>query len=92
MVIKKIDDSELKKLIEKTLLEQQDKVILKGLLIAEIKLGLLQEYDIETNSNRIRALLEHMPRMTKTLMLGNKEYPYIYRTKRLHTCNDRSFL
>jgi len=58
MVIKKISNCELVKLIEQIIIEQQDTARMKGLLAAEIKLALEQRYDIKVNTQRISRLIK----------------------------------
>jgi len=83
VVIKKISNSELTKLIEDIILEQQDKAIIKGLLAAEIKLALSQKYDVEVHSNRISRLIKNDISGVKTTPLQTTGIPInIYRIMR----------
>ena len=61
---------QLKEAIEEIIVEQQDNAMLGGLLVAEIKLALLQKYGIEVHSNRIHSSLFHM--------MGVKRKPFNY--------------
>ena len=58
MVIKKIRNTELIRLIEELILEQQNEAMLKGLLASEIKLGLSQKYDIDVDTRKIARLIK----------------------------------
>ena len=83
MVIKKINNSELTKLIEKIILEQQDTAYMKGLLAAEIKLALSQKYDINVNTQRISRLIKDAIAGVKIEKLQTSSLPLnIYRIMR----------
>jgi len=76
-------NSSLTKLIKNLIIEQQDKSILKGLLVAEIKLGLWQKYGIEIHSNKIHLLIKHNISGVKTTTMPTTGMPInIYRIER----------
>jgi len=83
MVIKKIKNAELTKLIEKIIIEQQNEAMLKGLLAAEIKLALKQKYDIDVNTNKISHLIKGNILEVTTKQLHTTGIPInIYRIRR----------
>ena len=83
MVIKKISNSELTKLIEKIIIDQQDSAYMKGLLAAEIKLALSQKYDINVNTQRISRLIKDAIAGVKIVKLQTSSLPLnIYRIMR----------
>ena len=83
MVIKKIKNAELTKLIEKIIIEQQNEAMLKGLLAAEIKLALKQKYDIDVNTNKISHLIKGNILGVTTKQLHTTGIPInIYRIRR----------
>ena len=83
MVIKKISNCELVKLIEQIIIEQQDTARMKGLLAAEIKLALEQRYDIKVNTQRISRLIKDDIAGVTTRKLETSSLPInIYRITR----------
>ena len=75
----KITRKELSRHIELVLLEYQDNALLKGMLAAELKLALFQDFGLEVHVNHIHQTLKSMKRIKrKPLDTGDDRFLYIY--------------
>jgi len=74
-----ITKKELERHIEIVLLANQDKAMLNGMLVSELKLALWRKYGFEIHANRIHSTLRFMRRVKRRpLDVGNRKLLYIY--------------